>query len=728
MKKSFLIIIALLLISGGSLALIPQTISLQGKITGERGPTVNVTFSIWDDATAGTMLWSDTKDVPIDPAGIFNTLLGDTPGRTFKDRGVDFSAPYWVEITIGSNPPITPRQPLNSVPYAFHAAVADNLARSNPTYWKAGANPDNVYNMNPGNVGIGADTPLSKLSISGGTAIGLNYAGVFTAPADGLLVEGNMGVGVSSPAGKLDVSATTTRPAILIANTGGGPALIAASGNVGIGTAAPLSKLSVGGTGVADTAIYGDGTATGILGRSENGIGVLGISRNSWSGHFEGSSYFGKMSAGDHTYPVNSLDVMGGVVIRGTGAASTAPTGGLLVQGDVGIGITAPAAKLDVVASSGNAVKASSAAYYGVWGVSTNNVGVYGSSTNNYGAEGISTNAIGVHGKGAQSGGIFESPSGPALIAAGKVGVNTFSPSAQLESRASMAGNAAILGSNEAAGAGVRGDSLQGTGVFGVAYAEGKSGVAGASLSSGTSTGNVGGSFAALGPYGRGVYGNGPGFGGYFESNSGNGTGVYGLGGTYGGNFVSNNGRGIYAGGATYGAWIQATAPSGIGIQSSATNTGGIAVKGDGYANGGRFTASSNGSTGVWAYGGGSGYNFYAANPAAASFGYASSVRWKENIKLIDNALDKVLSLRGVSFDWKKEQGGKHDMGMIAEEVGKVIPEIVVWEKDGSGYASGMDYGKLTPILVEAIKEQQKEINSLKEEVAKLKEKNSETK
>jgi hypothetical protein len=94
-----------------------------------------------------------------------------------------------------------------------------------------------------------------------------------------------------------------------------------------------------------------------------------------------------------------------------------------------------------------------------------------------------------------------------------------------------------------------------------------------------------------------------------------------------------------------------------------------------------------------------------------------SSIRWKENINPIDHALEKVLALRGVYFDWKESK--KHGIGMIAEEVGKVIPEVVSHEENGVD-AQAMDYARLTALLVEAIKEQQKEIEALKAKLEKL--------
>jgi hypothetical protein len=96
-----------------------------------------------------------------------------------------------------------------------------------------------------------------------------------------------------------------------------------------------------------------------------------------------------------------------------------------------------------------------------------------------------------------------------------------------------------------------------------------------------------------------------------------------------------------------------------------------------------------------------------------------SSARWKENVQTIEGALDTVKRLRGVSFDWKAEHGGKHDIGFVAEEVGKVVPEIVSWEKDGR-WAQGLAYDRITALAVEAIKEQQGQIESLRQANATL--------
>jgi hypothetical protein len=88
-----------------------------------------------------------------------------------------------------------------------------------------------------------------------------------------------------------------------------------------------------------------------------------------------------------------------------------------------------------------------------------------------------------------------------------------------------------------------------------------------------------------------------------------------------------------------------------------------------------------------------------------------SSRRWKSNIHPLAGALEKVQRLRGVSYNQISD--GKHQIGVIAEEVGQVLPEIVTYEKNGVD-AQGVDYARLTAVLIEATKEQQQEITALR--------------
>ena len=91
-----------------------------------------------------------------------------------------------------------------------------------------------------------------------------------------------------------------------------------------------------------------------------------------------------------------------------------------------------------------------------------------------------------------------------------------------------------------------------------------------------------------------------------------------------------------------------------------------------------------------------------------------SSRRWKTNIHLLQNALSKVEQLRGVSYDLK--DSGKHEIGVIAEEVGAVVPELVTYEDNGTD-ARGVDYSRLTALLIEATKEQQALIHRQQEQI-----------
>ena len=89
----------------------------------------------------------------------------------------------------------------------------------------------------------------------------------------------------------------------------------------------------------------------------------------------------------------------------------------------------------------------------------------------------------------------------------------------------------------------------------------------------------------------------------------------------------------------------------------------------------------------------------------------SSSITLKENVMPIDNALDAILKLVGVTYD-RRDGSTKGEAGLIAEEVNKVIPNIV--SKDISGNPEGIHYTKLTAYLVESIKTLKAEIDQLK--------------
>ena len=94
-----------------------------------------------------------------------------------------------------------------------------------------------------------------------------------------------------------------------------------------------------------------------------------------------------------------------------------------------------------------------------------------------------------------------------------------------------------------------------------------------------------------------------------------------------------------------------------------------------------------------------------------------SDIRLKKNISTIQNALDKVLNLRGVEYD--RIDSEEHHIGVIAQEVETIIPEVINTDTE-SGYKT-VAYGNLAGLFIEAIKQQNEVINNLKEEIDILK-------
>ncbi len=94
----------------------------------------------------------------------------------------------------------------------------------------------------------------------------------------------------------------------------------------------------------------------------------------------------------------------------------------------------------------------------------------------------------------------------------------------------------------------------------------------------------------------------------------------------------------------------------------------------------------------------------------AKDFNSTSDINLKENIKTIENSLNLIDSIRGVSFDWKET--GKGSYGVIAQELEEVLPELV-----SNGEHKSVNYNGLIGVLIESIKELKKEIEDLKNKV-----------
>jgi len=144
-----------------------------------------------------------------------------------------------------------------------------------------------------------------------------------------------------------------------------------------------------------------------------------------------------------------------------------------------------------------------------------------------------------------------------------------------------------------------------------------------------------------------------------------------------------------------------------VGTNATGVNQGEFIINDIGAAVGGggnrRMTISNEGSV------------TFTGQVYAAGFTPTSSRAFKTNIRTFENALDTVKRLRGVRFDWK--ESGTPAVGLIAEEVDEVVPEVVAHE---NGTAKGVNYANLVAVLVEAVKEQQKTINKQQAEIDSL--------
>ena len=94
-----------------------------------------------------------------------------------------------------------------------------------------------------------------------------------------------------------------------------------------------------------------------------------------------------------------------------------------------------------------------------------------------------------------------------------------------------------------------------------------------------------------------------------------------------------------------------------------------------------------------------------------------SDRRWKQNIELITNALDKLNQVNGYTYKWKNKADTSTQVGVIAQEIEAVLPEAVT--TDAAGYKS-VDYGKLSALLIQAVKEQQEIISSMEKQINSL--------
>jgi hypothetical protein len=568
-----------------------------------------------------------------------------------------------------------------------------NETGSNKLYIANSSGTPLIYgDFSTGNVGIGTTSPGTKLHVYEPSSSDV-YMSVEASSSDC-----EAGVRLRNPAGGWDVFANNDDGDFGIAHALSDRALTIkkTTGNVGIGTTSPLQKLHVKANS-GDGEIRIEGSSTGIASTARVSFYNSTPTR---------IGYIGDASSGTDDIMVVA-DADNDIRIY-TNPGSVQERLRITSSGNVGIGTMSPTAKLEVNGqvkitdgSQGAAkVLTSDASGLASWQTPISGADNLGNHT---ATQNVKLNGNWLSGDGGNEG-VYVTPSG-------NVGIGTTNPQSSLS---------------------VGGDGYSDTGIYSVASGVSGKGVYGEASNSGDIT-NTGGYFKSAGKYGRGVFSESTGsdgrgvygvasnsgsavnYGGYFQTYGNNGRGVYGVasssGGVvnYGGYFkgAGTSGRGVYG---------EATGSTGHGVYGEASNTSDVVNYGGWFrADGGKgigVYGYAPGSSGIGVRGYGNKWDFYAANTGSIDYGSASSIRWKRDVRPIDDPLGKVLRIRGVYFNWDAEHGSQHDVGMIAEEVGDVLPEIVEYEENGID-ASGMDYSKLTPLLVEAVKALKVEIDEL---------------
>jgi hypothetical protein len=545
---------------------------------------------------------------------------------------------------------------------------------------------------NDGNVGIGTTAPGAKLHVAGNTIL------------DGVAAKLNF---YESGAIKWNMYNDTTSSNFLINSASGGTLVtIQQSGNIGIGTTSPGAKLDVNG-------IIGFSSADGVF--TLGGTTYMTLSQYARvefakSLNMRDNNIYGSIAAGGSLY-LNST--------------SHATPGNIIMNGNVGIGTTGPGAKLDVTSAAGGTslslgdgvnsrLNISHPASHLVTFTTTDEGQGFSffQNTLNVLSTAPGTGNIGMLGT------LTVSGTGNTTIA-GNVGIGTTNPGTNLEVWKTAYSEIPALGAyggSFAVTGGTGWGLLTGLSASGYVWQQVQRVDATATaypLVLQPTSGNVG--IGTTGPNAplminkdytnTGVAAPYNSYTQILQNPNQTTNALHGLG------FTTINASG---GQVSTGAIMSRVMSHVVGAVTSqllfytANNTIQERMRIDESGNVGIGTTSPGQKLQVGSNGDGS----VAIANAWSTF---SDENFKTNIQTISGALDKINLLRGVTFDWKNSN--QASIGFIAQEIEKVFPEMVSTGADG--YKS-VDYSKMTPVLLEGIKEQQTQITGITDNQNKI--------
>lgn len=352
-----------------TIAQIPRTLSYQAVLTDKSGTPkpdgpYDVTFRLYDVDNGGAPVWTETQTLDVS-RGLFSAVLGSvTP---FGDD-LTFTQPYWLSLQVAPDPELTARLPLTATGYSLGPWTTSTAAG---TQGAGEAGPDNNIFYNNGNVGIGTASPATRLTVSS--------VGYGIEQTDGTR---RLSTYLSATGGWFGTR--TDDPLNFFVNDGPARMTVDNGGRVGIGTTTPASRLTVRTTGGFDA--YGiehtDGTVrlSTFLGGNAGWLGTrtahplnfyindglpslaidasgnIVITPNGGVGGY-GSTIFGAPGgeSGMSIRGGNRADVRfdGSTLklVAGPGTGPPGSTSGVAVTtgGNVGVGTSAPTAKLEVI-------------------------------------------------------------------------------------------------------------------------------------------------------------------------------------------------------------------------------------------------------------------------------------------------------------------------------------------------------------------------------------------